>query len=143
MNKWWPQQGVFVDRIKEFCKKQGLLTKRGAPNYDILADMFNLNEDVLKQVVYDKTRKRPHLNTLTHIASVIECSVTEFLDAPSDPPPGLSLERWAALSDRERAIAVSMFAGIESEELSVEEKELLHFHFQALKDSLLQLKKRG
>ena len=142
MNKRWLQQGVFAERVKEFCKKNGLLTQRGAVQMDVVADLFNLNEDTLRQFLQDSTRKRPHINTLTHIASVLGCSVTEFIDAPSHPSPGMTQERWAELSERERVLVSSLLADIASDGLSVAEKEGLYKIFQAAKNALLQLKKR-
>jgi len=136
----WLQKGIFADRVREYCRKSGLLTKRGAVQMDVVADLFNLNEDTLRQFLYDSTRSRPHVDTLTHIASVLGCSVTEFLDAPNDPPPGMSSEQWADLTERERILASSFLATVASDGLSIAEKEFLHTNFQALKDSLLQLK---
>jgi len=109
---------------------------------DITADLFNLSEDTLRQFLQDTSRKRPHINTLTHIASVLGCSVVEFLDAPTNPPPGLPLERWTELSERERVLASSLLADITSDDLSVAEKEALYSIFQTAKNSLIQLKKR-
>ena len=110
---------------------------------DIVSDLFGLSEDTLRQLLQDTTRKRPYIDTLINIASVIGVSVTEFLDAPSDNPPGMSMEEWAALSERERILASSFLATVASPDLSAGEKEHLHSIFQAAKDSLLQLKKRG
>jgi len=143
MNKWWPQQTVFAERVKEHCRKNGLLTKRGAIKMDVVADSFNINEDTLRQLLQDTTRNRPHINTLTHIARVLGCSVTEFIDAPSDPPPGMTLGQWGGLSDRERTMASFYLATITSDALSVAEKEVLYSSFQLLKDSLIQLKENA
>jgi transcriptional regulator with XRE-family HTH domain len=143
MNKRWPQQENFAARVKEFCKKNGLMTKRGAVKMDAAADLFDLNEDTLRQLLQDSTRKRPYIDTLINIASILGCSVTEFLDAPTDPPPGMSLEKWTALTARERMLASSLLAIIASDDLSIGEKEHLHNIFQAAKDSLLHLKKRA
>jgi transcriptional regulator with XRE-family HTH domain len=140
MNKWWLQQGVFAERVKEYCRKNGLLTKRGAVQMDVLADLFNLNEDVLRHFLQDSTRKRPHINTLTHIASVIGCRVTEFLDVPSDPPNGIPPDRWSALCERERVLVSSLLADFSAEDLTLEEKELLYKDFQQSKEKMLKLK---
>jgi transcriptional regulator with XRE-family HTH domain len=138
--KKWSQRIVFVERVKEYCRKNGLLTKRGAVQMEVLADMFNLNEDVLRQFLQDSTRRRPHINTLTHIASVLGCSVTEFLDAPSDPPPGMSLERWAGLDERERVLVSSLLVDISTDDLTLAEKELLYKDFHQTKERMLKLK---
>ena len=134
---------AFAERVKEYCRRNDLLTPRGAVRMDIVSDLFGLSEDTLRQLLQDTTRKRPYIDTLINIASVIGVSVTEFLDAPSDNPPGMSMEEWAALSERERILASSFLATVASPDLSAGEKEHLHSIFQAAKDSLLQLKKRG
>ena len=139
-NKRWPGQIIFAEKVKEYCRVNDLLTPRGAVKMDILADLFNLNEDTLRQFLQDTSRKRPHLNTLAHIASVIGCSVVDFLDVQGGPLPAVSNERWETLSEHERMLASSLLAAFVSDDLSIEEKEILHNHFQALKDSLLQLK---
>ena len=131
---------VFVERVKEFCRKNGLLTKRGAVQMDVLADMFNLNEDVLRQCLQDSTRSRPHINTLTHIASVIGCSVMDFLDSIHAPPPPISHERWQGLTERERALVVSLITEIASDDLSIAEREELFKDFKHLKTRMLKLK---
>jgi transcriptional regulator with XRE-family HTH domain len=140
MNRWWPQQSAFAGRAKEFCRKNGLLTKRGAIQMDILADMFNLSEDVLRRFLQDSTRKRPHINTLTHIASVLGCSVLEFLDAPSNPPPPISSEHWAGMGEEERILVTSLIADISTDELSLAEKQMLYKFFKEVKDRMLGLR---
>ena len=140
MGKYWPQASVFSAAIKDYCRQNELLTKRGAIQWDVLADLFNLNEDVLRQFCQDSSRRRPHLSTLQHIASVIGCSVTLFLDSPASPPSGMSLERWSALGERERALASSILADISMDDLTLAEKELLYKDFQQTKERMLQLK---
>jgi transcriptional regulator with XRE-family HTH domain len=143
MNNRWPQQEVFAERVKEFCRRNGHLTQRGAVKMAVVADMFGLHVDTLRQLLQDTTRKRPYIDTLIQISSVIGCSVTEFLDAPSDPPPGMSLERWSRLTERERMLASSLLSAIASDDLSIAEKEVLHSNFQSLRDSLVELRGKG
>jgi len=143
MNKRWPQQVVFAERVKEFCRRNDLLTPRGAVRMDTVADLFGIHEDTLRQLLQDTTRKRPYIDTLIGIAGVLGCSVLEFLDAPSDPVPGMSLEIWAGLSERERVMASSLWTAIGSNDLSIDEKELLFSNFQNLKKSLVHLKKKA
>jgi transcriptional regulator with XRE-family HTH domain len=118
MSKWL-QQRIFAEKVKEYCQKNGLLTSRGAVRLDVVSDLFNLHEDTLRQFLQNTSRKRPHIDTLTHIAGVIGCSVTEFLDSPNNPPPGMPNEKWAALSEQERALASAMLTQIVSDNLSV------------------------
>ena len=139
-NKRWPQQGVFAERVRGFCTANGYLTKRGAIKMDVVADMFNLHEDTLRQFLQNTSRSRPHVNTLSFIAGVLGCSVAEFLDAPTDPPPPIPLERWEGLSERERALVVSLISEIASDDLSISEREELFKDFQHLKARMIKLR---
>ena len=142
MNKRWPQQPVFAERVKEFCRGNGYLTKRGAIQMEAVADMFGVHEDTLRQFLQDTSRKRPHLNTLKSIASVIGCSVVEFLESPNDPPPAaMSHELWGDMSERERSLVLSIIADIGSGGLSLDEKEELYRNFQEAKERMLRQKK--
>jgi transcriptional regulator with XRE-family HTH domain len=143
MGKRWLQQRVFSDRIKEFCQRNGYLTARGAVKMDEVADLFNLQEDSLRQFLYDSSRRRPHVDTLTRVASVVGVSVAEFLDDPGAPVPpsmGISLDAWSGLSDRERALASALVAHVANDDLSVAEKEGLYNIFLEAKKTLLGLK---
>ena len=140
MNKQWPQQSIFAERVKQFCKENGLLTKRGAVQMDAVAERFSIHEDTLRQLLQDTTRMRPHINTLTSIAAVMGCSVFEFLGAPHDPPPPISRESWEGLSERERAIVVTLVAEIASSDLSVDEKAELCKDFQQMKERMIRLR---
>jgi len=137
----WVQQGIFVERVKDFCRKNDLLTPRGAVNLDATADIFNVTNDTLRQFLQNRSRKRPHIDTLTHVANVVGCNVTEFLDAPSDPPPGISNEHWAELSERERVIATEVLMDMTTEELTMQEKEELFGAYKDLKARILRLRK--
>ena len=137
----WVQQGIFAERVKDFCRKNNLLTPRGAINLDATADLFNLTNDTLRQFLQNKSRKRPHIDTLTHIANIVGCSVTEFIGAPSDPPPGISKEHWADLSERERVIATEVLMDMTTEDLTIQEKEELFGAYRDLKARILRLRK--
>ena len=141
MNSKWPQQTVFSQRVRDYCKKNGLTTPRGAVKLDVVSDLFGISEETLRQFLQHSGRKRPHVDTLTHIATVLGCSVTDFLDAPSDPPPGMPLERWAGLTEHERTLISSLLADIASDDLSAAEKEWLYKVYFEAKKMLLELKK--
>jgi transcriptional regulator with XRE-family HTH domain len=141
MSEHWPQQGIFIRRVKEFSKENGHLTKRGAVKTDAVADLFGIQEDTLIQFMHDSKRKRPHIDTLTQIAAVLGVSVTEFMDAPSHPAPGVPNDAWAKMSEHERAIVVSMLADIASSDFTAAEKDELYRIFQEGKDRLVRLKK--
>ena len=146
MGKRWLQQPVFSERVKDFCRRKGLLTPRGAVKMEEVADLFDLHPDTLRQFMYDSSRPRPHLDTLACMAGVMGLSVAEFLDDPGGAiPPGIGIspERWASLSDRERALASGLVCAIAKDDLGVAEKEELCKLFQATKKMLLRLRKIG
>jgi transcriptional regulator with XRE-family HTH domain len=140
MNRFWPQQPVFAERVREFCSRNGLLTPRGAIRMDAVADLFGLHTDTMRQLLQGTSRRRPHLNTLNAIAGQIGCSVFEFLDAPKDPPPAMPHERWEGLSEVERGLVVSVVAEMSSEDLSAEERAELHRNFMEAKERMLRQK---
>jgi len=135
--KKWVQQGVFAESVKEFCRRNGLLTPRGAVRLDIVSDMFNLTEETLRQFLQNRSRNRPHIDTLSHIASVIGCKVTDFLDS-SDPIPGMPRKTWSQLSPQDRAYATAVFSDLATSDLTPKEKALLFGVYQDLKARLLK-----
>ena len=142
MNSNWPQQSVFRQKIFGYAQKRGLLTPRGAVRFAELAEIFDLAEESLRQFVQHKGRRRPHIDTLTRIASEIGVSVTLFIDAPSDPPPFFSQKQWAGLTDRERVLASTLLADAISQDLTPAEKELLFGAYQDLKARVLNLRRQ-
>jgi len=140
-NVRWPQQGRFCERVKQFCIDNNLLTPRGAIKLPVVAELFNLGEHTLKQFLQYKSRGRPHLDTLTHIAGVLGCSVSEFVDDPGEPPPGMQKKQWAKLSEQERVFASTMYADITRQDLSLTEKHALFTAYEEVRDRFLKLKK--
>ena len=139
MNKHWPQQEVFITRVKQFCKLNNLTTPRGAVNWEAAAGVFNLSEVTLRQYMQYKARSRPRIDILTNIATVIGCSVVDFLDDPGDAPPGMQ-GRWADLSERERALASEMFADIAAEDLTLDEKEELFTAYREARARIFRMR---
>jgi len=140
MNANWPQQEAFCQRVREFCERNGYITSKGAIKLDVVADLFNLREVTLKHFLQYKARGRPHYDTLSLIAGIIGCSVTEFMDNPGDAPSGMQ-ERWAAMTERERMFASTVIADFSSAELTEAEKEALFSAYQDLKGLVLRLRK--
>ena len=140
-NVKWPQQARFCERVKQFCKDNDLLTPRGAVNLPVVADLFDICEHTLKQFLQYRSRSRPHLDTLTHIAGVLGCSVAEFVDGPGEPPPGMQQGQWAGLSEQERVFASTMYADITRPDLSLAEKRALFMAYEELRDRFFKLKK--
>ena len=137
-NLRWPQQERFCERVKQYCRANDLMTPRGAIDLTVVADIFNLCEHTLKQFLQYKSRSRPHLDTLTHIAGVIGCSVSEFVDDPGDAPPGI--QRWAELSEQERAYVSRMYADITRQDLSPLEKQALFVAYEEVRDRFFRLR---
>jgi len=140
MNKNWPQQEVFCQKVKRFCEQNGLTTSRGAIKLDVVSDLFNISEITLKQFLQYKSRSRPHYDTLSFIAGVIGCSVTEFMDDPGDPPPGVVQAKWPEMTERERTIVSTMVADIASKDMSASEKEELFGAYQEMRARILRLR---
>ena len=51
----------------------------------------------------------PKVENLKRAASLFKCRVTEFIDDPGDPPPGITPEKWAEASERTRVLGSAMF----------------------------------
>jgi len=140
VNPYWPRQEIFCKRVKAFAVKNGLITCRGAINLALMAPILGIGEYTLKQFLQYKSRRRPHLDTLTHVASVLGCSVADFLDDAGDPPPIMSIDNWRELSEQERTYAAALLADITTQELTLSEKELLFGVFQDLKARILKMR---
>ena len=140
MNENWPQQENFCQRVREFCDRNGHITARGSIKLDIVADLFNLTETTLKHFLQFKSRSRPHYDTLSFIAGVIGCSVTEFMDNPGDAPSSMQ-EKWLDMTERERMFASTVIADFSAAGLSDAEKEALFSAYQDIKALVLRLRK--
>ena len=142
MNRNWPQQSVFRQKLTEYAQKMGLITQRGAVKYAELGDLLDISEESLRQFMQHRGRKRPHIDTLSRVASLLGVSVTLFIDAPSDPPPFLSQKQWAGLSEQERVIASALLAEIASNTMTVGEKQELYTIFCEEKLRILRLRQQ-
>lgn len=87
--------------MKEYQAKTGKTQTQAA-------DDLGLSLSSLRQILYQKTR-RASFDTCQKAASVFGCSVTEFIDDPGAPPPGVDAERWAKATERDRVLASAMF----------------------------------
>jgi transcriptional regulator with XRE-family HTH domain len=118
MNPNWSQQEVFCSRIKEYAEHEGLVSARGALNFPALAARFDLGPTTIKQFVQNKKRPRPHFDTLNNIAGVINkvvpCKVMESWDDVNTPLPGVTPERWAEASERDRVLSSALLEDLMS-----------------------------
>ena len=94
----------------------------------------------LQQFIYHKTRNRPHFDTLSRIARVIGCSVSELTGGPCDPPPWVALAKWEKLSESERLFATGVFEDVLTDELTETEKAELFGIYHDAKDRMLRLR---
>jgi hypothetical protein len=140
MNKNWPQQDAFRERVREYCEKNGYMTERGAIQIGAVADLFGLAEITLKQFLQYRLRSRPHYDTLAYIAGVVGCSAMEFMDDPGGPPPSMPTLRWTELSQEERVIASALLADVAAGELTLAEKEELLLAHKEAKARLLRMR---
>jgi transcriptional regulator with XRE-family HTH domain len=140
MNKNWPQQDAFRERVREYCEKNGYMTERGAIQIGVVADLFGLAEITLKQFLQYRLRSRPHYDTLAYIAGVVGCSVTEFMDDPGGPPPVMPIARWTDMSQEERAIASELLAEVGADDLTLAEKEELLLACREANSRLLRMR---
>jgi transcriptional regulator with XRE-family HTH domain len=142
MNQNWPQQSAFRQTLTEFARREGLVTKRGAVDYARLGDLVDVSEESLRQFMQHRSRKRPHIDTLSRIASLVGVSVTLFIDLPSDPPSFAPQRQWAGLNEQERAMASALLAEIASDTMTVGEKQELYTIFCEEKLRILRLRQQ-
>jgi hypothetical protein len=49
MNDKWPQQEVFCEKVKDFCRRYGYLTPRGAVTLGVVGRLVQVCEEALRQ----------------------------------------------------------------------------------------------
>lgn len=85
MNEQWPEQEVFCLRVKGFAEREGYLTPRKAVDLSRLAERFGIAENSLKQFLQNKNRPRPHFDTLSRIAEIVDVDLSEFMGSEKGP----------------------------------------------------------
>jgi hypothetical protein len=140
-NPKWPEQPIFIERVKHFCKKSGLLTPRGAVRLDETAKVFQLSPVTLQQFIYHKGRGRPHLDTLSRIAGIVGCSLADLAGGPGGPPFGADHEGWARVPANDRLFASTVAEDVLADELTGEEKAELFEAYKEARDRMLRLRK--
>jgi hypothetical protein len=140
MNNDWPQQQIFIEKVKSFAKANGYTTPRGAAQVAVLARLFNLSESTLKQALYFKSKRRLGYDALSHIAGVVGCSVNDFTGTPSESPPNVAQQKWNEISHEERLFASTVLADVMADQLTVAEKRELFSAYNEMKARLLRLR---
>ena len=133
MRDIWPQRQKFKSALEEYQAKTG---KKQAE----VAEDLNMSLHGLRQVLYQKGR-RCSFETAQKASALFGVSVTEFLDDPGAPPPGVGHEKWAAISERDRVIASAMFADITADQLTEAEKDELYRAYKEAKERIIRLRK--
>ncbi|MCL1908887.1 MAG: helix-turn-helix transcriptional regulator [Holophagaceae bacterium] len=65
--------------------------------------------------------KKPGIKTLKAAARLFGCSITEFVDNPGAPPPGIDGELWSMVSERDRVLGTAILEDLYA--ISNEEKD--------------------
>jgi hypothetical protein len=132
MQDIWPQRENFKRALEKYQVKTG---KKQAE----VAEDLNMSLHGLRQILYQKGR-RCSFETAQRASALFGASVTEFLDDPGAPPPGVDQEKWAVISERDRVIASAMFADITADQLTEAEKDELYRAYKEAKERIIRLR---
>lgn len=105
MNPNWPLQGRFVEEVKAFAAREGLLSRNGAVLYEPLAARMNTTFSYLRQLCVNKSRKEPSSSMLRGFAEVMGIDPVVLLSVPK--PPEISESQWRDLGN-DRKIEISL-----------------------------------
>ena len=141
MNTNWPQQPLFIERVKEFARVAGHLTPRGAVSIPAMAAIFNVSESTLRQCLHYRGKQRLAFDTLAHIAKVVGCSVNDFTGTAGQSPPGVPQRVWGELPEGDRLFASTVLEDVMADKLSATEKSELFGAYQEAKARMLRLRK--
>ena len=140
MNDRWPQQSIFIERVKAFAKDNGFITPRGAVDLPIVAAMLKMSESTLRQALHYRGKHRLNFDSLVHIAGVLGCHVNDFTGAPGPPPPGIGHREWAQLPEDNRLFASEVLNDMMTDTLSpIEKSELFALHREG-RERILRLR---
>lgn len=115
----WPQREKFKGMVKAHQKATG-------KSQEEVADSMGVARSSLRFWMYQRKR-RPSFEVLKAAASVLGCSVTEFVDDPGRRAvPGVDGDAWAGATERDRVIAQAMFHDITAYDLTEEDKDMLY-----------------
>jgi len=140
MNSDWPQQNIFIERVKQFAKANGFTTSRGAVDIPVIAPLLRLSESTLKQALYFKGKRRLGYDALSYIAKIIGCSVNVFTGTPGESPPTVSQEKWNEISHEERLFASTVFNDVTADQLTPAEKMELFSAYKETKARLFRMR---
>ena len=97
----WPLRANFVKRLEQYRERTGATIAE-------VAKLLGVSESSVYSYCSRET-SQPSENTKKAAAKLFGCPITEFIDDPGSPPPGIDPERWAEASERSRVLASAMF----------------------------------
>jgi transcriptional regulator with XRE-family HTH domain len=132
MRDTWPQRENFKRALEKYQAETG---KKQAE----VAEDLKMSLHGLRQILYQKGR-RCSFETAQKASALFGISITEFLDNPGAPPPGMDQEKWALIRERDRVIASAMFADITADQLTETEKDELYRAYKEAKERIVRLR---
>ena len=108
----WPQYQKFRQVAKEYQAKTG-------EGQRTISEKLGINLFTYRNYLYGS--KKPGIKTLKAAARLFGCSITEFVDDPGAPPPGIDRNAWAVVSERDRVLCSAILEDIRS--ITNEEKD--------------------
>jgi transcriptional regulator with XRE-family HTH domain len=143
MGSNWPQQEIFISRVKQFAQANGYTTPRGAIKIEAVAELFHISESTLRQALHYKGKSRIRYDILASIAEIVGCSVNDFVGTAGNAPPGVTYEKWAAISERDRMFVSSVLEDVCAGTLSKAEKDVLFGIYAEARSGIQRLRDGG
>ena len=108
----WSQYQKFRQFAKDYQAKSG-------EGQRTISEKLGINLFTYRNYLYGS--KKPGIKTLKAAAKLFGCSITEFIDDPGAPPPGIDRNSWAVVSERDRVLSAAILEDIRS--VTNEEKD--------------------
>jgi transcriptional regulator with XRE-family HTH domain len=101
----WAHRENFKTHLTRYRKERGI-------TLDQVALELGLTRNSLMGYLYKKDGARPGLDKLQKAAALFGCSVTEFLDDPGAPVPGVAPQGYGEASEEERVMLRAIAADL-------------------------------
>lgn len=135
----WKQVELFKKRVRDY---QDQTSKTQAKVAEDLGTSYGTLRFWLSGV------RPPKRENLQRAAALFGCSILEFIDDPGNGPEGIgiSADRWAKASERDRTLLMQMFDGFldmpdEMKDLAVKQFRLAMISAKAMKEEMDKIKK--
>jgi len=109
----WPQYRKFRQLAKDYQTRSG-------ENQGAISAKLGINLFTYRNYLYGS--KKPGIKTLQAAARLFGVSITEFVDNPGTPPPGIERDLWQRISERDRVLGTAILEDLTS--ISDQEKEV-------------------